>query len=179
MRFCELAVAIAAMTISFAATNAAAGTNTVIKAGDWQAFDGTTTNGQPVCGISTDVGGRYLGVKYFAGRSTAVVQMGGKNLKIDDDEKRDVRLRIDDHSGWRGNGTGFRFSDGDPGIEFQIKKSELDQFVEDVQSGHSLIVTVLSTSNGNWDFDLAGTRSVHTALAKCLRELPSSWSEKK
>lgn len=178
MRLRGLVVPLIAALNVFAVAPTHAETTSIVRIKDWQAFGGTTEKGRPVCGVSIDVGGKYFGVKYFAGTDTAVVQMGGKTLKIAKDAQQAVKFRIDSHDGWKATGLGIIFNDGEPGIEFRIKKDELDQFVEQLQSGSGLIVSLISSANDDWEFDLTGTRSVHSAIGRCINDLPSSWQKK-
>jgi len=64
-----------------AASPAAADVKTLAKAQSWEAFGGTTDTGRGVCGISASPGGRYFGLKFYAGNDRFTIQMGGPDWK--------------------------------------------------------------------------------------------------
>src|SRR5471032_2154087 len=64
-----------------AASPAAAEVQTLAKAQSWEAFGGTTDAGRGVCGISASPGGRYFGLKFYAGNDRFTIQMGEPDWK--------------------------------------------------------------------------------------------------
>src|SRR5262249_15248244 len=121
-------LAIASVGTMLAATAAWSDTHSLARAGSWVTFGGTATNGRGVCGISAEPGGRYFGLKFFAGNETFTIQMGTKEWKAENGEKIKVELRFDSNPVWRANGTIFHFEDGDTGMQFSVKRDELDNF---------------------------------------------------
>ena len=99
------------------AATAWADTHVISRSGAWEAFGGTTTNGRAVCGMSSSVGGRYFGLKYFAGDSTATIQLGSNTWNIDNGAKQKVTMTLDNNAPWNATATGMHFNDGDAGLE--------------------------------------------------------------
>jgi len=110
-------------------TPAEAETKQLAKAQSWEAFGGTTANGRGVCGISAEPGGRYFGVKVFAGNDRFTIQMGTPEWKqLPPDQKITLHMRFDANAEWNAPGTSFRFEDGDMGLQVFVNRSEMDAF---------------------------------------------------
>jgi hypothetical protein len=165
-------IGIAALTaVCFISCAAQADTKVVAKAGAWETFDGTTTNGTAVCGMSSSPGGRYFGLKHFAGRDTFTVQLGGKGIRVRNGAKYKVTMQLDRHALWRATGTGMHFNDGDPGLEYNINKSELYKFMREFGNSRRLRVDFPSSVGSAWDFELDGVGAVRAAFESCDEKL--------
>jgi hypothetical protein len=157
--------------MSFAMPTAHAETNTLAKAGSWAAFGGTTVSGVPVCGISRDVGGKYFGLKQYSNSDTFTIQVGAKDWKIADKLKINVIMRFDTSSPWNGVGTGMHFNDGDPGLEFDVKRNQIDRFAAEFHNSGQMQIQFQNRDMMDWVLDLAGTKSVSDAFQRCIRNL--------
>lgn len=162
-----LAVALAAMAI---ATSAAADTKTLARIGSWEAFGGTTTNGNGVCGVSAEAGKRYFGVKLFAGGKTFTIQLGTSEWQVTKGEKIAVNMRLDANPVWRATGTAFIFEDGDGGLQYDINQSELDNFVREFRNSSRLSLQ-FDGRFPEWIMGLEGTMAVYGAFQNCTRTL--------
>src|SRR5579872_6138525 len=108
------------LAIAFLAVSAGRGTadtHVLARTGAWQAFGGTTEDGQPVCGISSSGAGKYFGLKYFAGDNTLTIQLGNNAWTLKNKIKVKVRMQFDNNSPWNATGTGMHFSGGDAGLQ--------------------------------------------------------------
>ena len=150
---------------------ARAETKTLASAGTWEAFGGTTTKGRPVCGVSQEVGGRYFGLKLFSGGNTFTIQLGTKEWKLADKAKIKVVLRFDANKPWNATGTAFHFDDGDSGLQFDVNKSEVTQFMSEFRASAALRLEFVNSNLADWSLSLAGTGGVSDAFLNCNRGL--------
>jgi hypothetical protein len=143
------------------------------RAGDWEAFGGTTTNGRGVCGISSEVGmpKRYFSVKFYAGSNTFTLQLRTAEWTANDGEKVPVTMQLDDNPIWRANGTMFRFQDGDAGVQFSIRRAELDNFAREFRTSSLLKLQFKNGRFSPWSFDLEGVAAVDSAFQNCIGTL--------
>ena len=145
-------------------------TKTLARAGSWEAFGGTATGGRGVCGISAEPGGRYFGLKLFAGNDTFTIQMGTKAWKLDDGTKVDLTMHFDANPKWSATGTGMHFDDGDAGLEFKVNRSELDRYQHEFRTSSTLQIK-FNGAVTDWLLGLEGTNAVNTAFQNCIRGL--------
>ncbi len=89
------AAAIAATLLS---APASAEVRTYARAGAWEAFGGSSNNGQKVCGVSTSGDGKYIGVKYYKGDSSLTIQLSNTAWKVTDGTKVAVTMKFDSQS---------------------------------------------------------------------------------
>lgn len=166
----KYAVAVAGFGAGLAlAAGALAETKALATSGSWRAFGGTTNSGRGVCGISGDPGGRYFGLKFFAGDDTFVVQF--QVPRVDKEAKYDLAIRFDANPQWTATGTGFMFQDGDAGIEFAINKNESDNFAREFKNSSRMVVQFTGGAYPVWTVGLEGTLAVSNAFSSCMRGL--------
>jgi hypothetical protein len=156
-----------ALAVCLAAATAHAETKMLARAGTWEAFGGTTLKGRPVCGVSQEVGGRYFGLKLYSGGDTFTVQVGTKEWKLADKAKIKVVLRFDAKKPWNATGTAFHFEDGDSGLQFNVSKSEVTQFMSEFRSSATLRLEFVGSNLADWSLSLAGTGGVSDAFLTC------------
>jgi hypothetical protein len=146
-------------------------TKTLAQAGSWMAFGGTAAkSGQGVCGISAEPGGRYFGLKFFAGGSAFTIQMGTSAWKLTDGGKVEMTMQFDAHSAWRATGTAFHFIDGDAGLEVSVNRNELDRYQSQFRSSSELQIKFKGVLP-DWRLGLEGTNAVNAAFQTCIRNL--------
>lgn len=167
----KLAIAGAVLASLLTAATAQAETKTLAEAGGWKAFGGTTNKGIPVCGVSTSPKGRYFGLKFYSGDDTFTVQMSDKEWDIKDESKYPLTMRFDSHDEWKATGAGMHFNDGDPGLEYEIRKSELDNFSREFGSSRKLRFRFRDKSMEEWTLDLNGVEEVKSEFERCNRKL--------
>ena len=163
-------LAAAALAAGLAAAAARADTDTLAKAGGWEAFGGTTNEGRLVCGISTSPPKRYFGLKQFAGNDYFTIQIGDQAWTITDKSKYGVSMRFDSNPVWTASATGMHFNDGDPGIELTVRRESLAKFNREFGSSRTMR---LQYTNGmdDWSVDLAAVRSVSGKFRECNAKL--------
>jgi hypothetical protein len=154
----------------FAFSGVHAETTVLVKSGSWEAFGGTTDKGTPVCGISSSPEKKYFGLKQFADRDTFTIQISDKSWSIKDKSKYAVSMRLDRNKLWTANASGMHFSDGDPGLEYDIRRTELRKFNKEFGSSDKL---KLMFANGmeTWNLDLAIARKVSAEFAACIGKI--------
>ncbi len=146
-------------------------TSLITKSGAWQVFGGTTAGGRPVCGISQSEDGRYFGLKYYARDTTFTIQMGAKTWRLADGAKQKLQMVLDGGRPWSATGNGIRFGDGDPGLEFTVNRSEIDQFAAQFRAGTVLRVQFTGWDVPEWSLSLAGSNAVMDAFLQCIQGL--------
>jgi hypothetical protein len=157
--------------LALTAGDGRAETEVLAKAGAWQAFGGTTTDGHPVCGMSSSGAGRYFGVKYFAGDDTITIQLGSDKWTLKNNVKVKVEMQFDKASPWAANATGMHFGDGDAGLQFDINRKQLDQFVQEFRDSNAITVRFPNDDVSDWHGSLEGTEVVSNNFISCIRKL--------
>jgi opacity protein-like surface antigen len=159
--------AAALSAVCVAAAAARADVKVTASAGGWEAFGGTTSSGLPVCGISKDLKEKYFSVKLFSGNDTFTVQLSDKDWTLQKGTKYDITMRFDQNKVWRATGVGFLFNDGDPGIEYTIRRQELAEFTREFGSSSGLVLHLVKPGLQDWTIDLTGVKDVKTAFETC------------
>jgi hypothetical protein len=155
-----------------AAATAHSGTKITVSEAGWDAFGGTTTVGISVCGISNDaVRGKYFGVKLFADRETFTIQLANTDWVIAKGNHYEVRMQFDHHKHWYATGEGMVFNDGDSGIEYSVRKAQLDDFEREFSDSAHLRVWLSQPGTPGWVLDLKGVRSVKKEFEACNRNM--------
>ena len=167
----RLSIVIGALcAMSVASSVSRADTPTLARAGNLEAFGGTASNGRPVCGVSQDVAGKYFGLKRFNQTDHFTIQIGSNGWKFQNGQKVKLEMVFDGNSPWSANGTGMHFDDGDPGLEFTVKRTELDRFLGEFQNGTTLKVRFIDATIADWTVSLAGSGVVSGVMQKCIRD---------
>ena len=155
----------------FTTVSARAEVKTFARAGVWEAFGGTSNDGQGLCGVSTRGGGKWIGVKYYKGDETITIQLSNESWTVTDKDKVSVVMKFDDESPWRASATAFHMSDGDAALEFSIKEDQMNIFMREFRQSDSLIIRFPDSKVEDWRANLAGTSRVADAMSECLRVL--------
>ena len=148
-----------------------ADTETLARVGAWQAFGGTTTDGRPVCGMSSSGSGKYFSIKYFDGDDTLTIQLGNSQWSLKNNAKVRVELQFDNASPWKATASGMHFGDGDAGLQFDISRKQLDQFLQEFRDSNRLSVRFPEEDVTDWNGSLEGTDSVTSSFIGCVRKL--------
>ena len=164
---------IAISTIFVALSAAWADTKVTASAGDWNAFEGTTSGNKPVgvCGVSRDTNNQYFGLKLFAGEDTFTIQMGSKRWQVAEKQKIGVTMIIDQHNPWNATGSTFRFADGDMGIEYDIDKNQVGKFMAEFRGGGTIRIQFRNSGMPDWALSLDGTGKLSDTFMACTRKL--------
>ena len=165
-------VALAALlTIGLILPAAWAQQTILARSGTWEVFEGKTSNGRDVCGISATVSDRYFGLKLFGGHKTFSIQLGGRRLPVEKGQKVDMTLRFDANPLWRSSATGFRFNDDDPGLETQVNRRELQKFFSEFRSSNELRLQFSNLNTVDWVLPLNGTNALGKTFQTCSGRL--------
>ena len=172
MRKWMIAVVVLLAT-GFVVPAAWAQTTILARSGVWEVFEGKTDQGgRDVCGIAAQVGERYFGLKLFGGNETFSIQLGGRGLPVEKGQKVDMTLRFDANALWRSAPIGFRFSDGDPGLETKIHRSELEKFFSEFRNSNELRLQFSNLNTVDWVLPLNGTNALGRTFQICSGRLP-------
>ncbi len=153
------------------AAPARAETNLITRMGDWQVFGGTTAGGHPICGVSQSADGRYFGLKYYAHDATFTIQLGAKAWRLENGATRKLQMVLDGNRPWVATAAGMRFGDGDPGLQFTINRSEIDQFAAQFRASSELHVQFIGWDQAEWLLSLAGSNAVMDSFLQCIQGL--------
>ena len=163
---------VAGIGCALAAPPSLADTEVLARVGAWQAFGGTTRDGQPVCGMSSSGNGRYFGIKYFSGDKTLTIQLGNKQWSLKDNIKVKVQMQFDRASPWNATGTGMHFGDGDAGWNFRINREQLGQFITEFRNAHRIAVRFPNDNVSDWNGSLEGTDLIANNFQRCMKNMP-------
>ena len=162
----------AAMVVALATTPAMADTKVFARSGIWEAYNGTSSDGTKVCGISASGGGRWFGFKYFAGDDEFTVQMSKDTWDIPKGLKVSVALTFDDETPWKAQATGFKMSDGDAALQFGIPFKRATSFLKEFQAADTMVVEFPSQKALKaWEADMKGSHNIVEQFGKCLQRM--------
>ncbi|MGE0418801.1 MAG: hypothetical protein AB7O80_18510 [Acetobacteraceae bacterium] len=170
MRLLAMAMGVAG-TLAIGLSAAQAEVTTFARAGGWRAFGGTTNNGKMVCGVSTEGGGRWFGVKYFHNDDALTVQLSKDSWKVKDGTKVRVQMQFDDESAWSARATAFHMSDGDAALEFEVPSKAIGQWLGEFRRSNTLFVRFPDSNVDDWRANLAGTSEIADRMGDCLRAM--------
>jgi hypothetical protein len=146
-------------------------TSILARSGDWEAFGGTTTDELPVCGISTSPEGKYFGLKSFSGKSTFTIQISVKEWPVKDKSKYPLTMRFDTRRPWTATATGMHFPDGDPGMEYDIAKGELDMFMREFANGKQVAIQFKQKGLAALRLGIADVGAIVDQFTSCNRDM--------
>jgi hypothetical protein len=147
---------------------------TYSRAGAWEAFGGTSNNGQRLCGVSTSGDGKYIGIKYYKGDSSLTIQLSNTTWKVTDGTKVAVTMKFDGQSPWRARATSYHMSDGDAALQFEIDEDQLDRWMAEFRQSYFLIIGFPNDKVDDWRANLRGTSAIADSMAECLRWMKTS-----
>ncbi len=160
--------------LAIGAVAARAEVSTFARAGGWRAFGGTTNNGKLVCGVSTEGGGRWFGIKYFKDDDALTIQLSKDTWKVKDGTKIKIQMQFDRESPWTANATAFHMSDGDAALEFEVPSRMVNQWLTEFRRSNSLFVRFPESNVDDWRAGLAGTSEIADRMGDCLRAMAKS-----
>jgi len=145
-------------------------TKTIITSGAWEAFGGTTTKSEQICGFSTQQKSGYFGVKYIPSKNIFAIQLGPVDWPIKKNASEKATMRFDSRARTM-VGIGMRFDDGDNGIEYTIRKDELAGLLRDFGTNKKLRIKFAHAGAKAWSLDLHGAAEVKAAFETCRSEI--------
>lgn len=167
----KIGVATVALTTCLAIGSAGAATSTLAESGAWKAFGGTTESDKPVCGVSTSPEDKYFGLKLFSGSETFTIQISVKQWKVSDKAKYPLTMRFDARTPWTATGTGMHFPDGDPGLEYEVKKQELDTFMREFRNSKKMLIQLKQKGLAPLRLDISDVSTLTDRFESCNRDM--------
>lgn len=164
----------AACAVTLGATAAQAEVTVFARAGGWEAFGGSSRDGQLVCGVSTKGGGKWLGVKYFKGDSTLTLQLSNSTWTAKDGLKVAISMRFDSESPWKATATSFHMSDGDAALEFEIDEDQIGTWLNEFRASDTLVIRFPNSDVADWQASLRGSSAIADRMLECLRVMRRS-----
>jgi hypothetical protein len=147
-------------------------TVTFSQQGAWDAYGGPCDNDSKMCGISTSGKGAFFGIKYFSGDNYFTVQLGDESWRIKDGAKQQVTMEIDDYGKWSVVGNGFHFGNGTAGLEFQVPRNRLDQFMSEFRQGGRMAVRFPGADSvSSWNVSLYGSDFISSSFLNCIKTI--------
>jgi hypothetical protein len=150
---------------------AGAEVTTFARAGGWRAFGGTTDSGKMVCGVSTQGGGRWFGIKYFHNDDALTIQLSKDTWKVKDGVKVRVEMQFDRETPWTARATSFHMRDGDAALEFEVPSRAIGQWLSEFRRSNTLYVRFPDSNVDDWRAGLAGTSEIADRMGDCLRAM--------
>ena len=149
---------------------ALAQTQTLATAGAWRTYGGTSNNGTPVCGMSTQDrdSGRELHVKFFRGSQYLAVQMFKASWRIPNSARMQVVIQIDATPRMQAGAVPVQEANG-RGLQWNIGQATLRDFLVRFREGSRMTVSFPSGSEPSWVTYLSGTAEVLRAFSDCVR----------
>lgn len=144
---------------------------TFIDASGWQAFGGNASDGRKLCGVSTNGGGRWLGVKYFDGDQNLTVQLSKDTWQVRKGAQVNVHMQFDSASPWKAVATAFYMGNGDGALQFQIGRKQIPTWISEFRESNVLYVSFPDNDVEDWQADLAGTVEIVEAMGLCLEAM--------
>ena len=162
---------LAPSALALSAGHGFADTHVLARTGAWQAFGGTTEDGQPVCGMSSSGGGKYFGLKYYSGDNTLTIQLGNDSWTLKNKIKVKVRMQFDNNSPWNATGVGMHFSDGDAGLQFEINRKQLDGFMREFSNADHISISFPDQDVSDWHGSLEGSDTISRHFSDCMQKM--------
>lgn len=144
------------------------------RAGNWQAFSGTTGGsgagaGKPLCGVAqATTDDSYFGIKTVPGLNGVVIQIGHKAWSITGDKAK-VTIRFDSGKPWVRDASRMNFIGGDAGLEITLNRADFDNFSGEFRGGSKLLLQ--AEGMPDWTLDLAGSNAIASVFQDCIRTL--------
>jgi hypothetical protein len=162
-----------ALLLGSAAGTAAAQTRTIGVFGAWEAFGGATTDGRPVCGVSSSFpDGRYFGIKYWRGQDRFTVQLIKPSWQIPAGTRVPLAVQFDQQAPWTATASGFpATTTAGAFIEFTVPFARLENFLREFRLANTASVNFQSGNEPAWRLTLSGSNAASQALDECVRRM--------
>jgi hypothetical protein len=151
---------------------------TMVRAGSWEAFSGTTDpragtdqKSRKVCGVSQiTADNRYVSIKFFEGDATFTMQLGWRLWRVNHGDRQQVVVTMDANPSWSAkDAAGMHFKDGDAGLELTVRTSQLDDFMREFRNAGRLRLQFPGSGAEDWNVTLNGSSAVTDAFDRCRR----------
>jgi hypothetical protein len=164
-QFGPVIVALAAITLT---APARADTTIYYHAGNWDAFEATAANGQPLCGIGSHntANGATLSLRSQPGIGDVLFIASKTGWQIPAGTKLPVVMQIGLNQPWTEQATG----NGDS-VQWVVDGNAMQAFNAQFSGASSMTVTFPSGSEPPWVMGLAGSSAITTAMARCVADV--------
>ncbi len=150
-------------------------TRTLGRFGSWEVFGGTSDDGQPLCGVSTNLtDGRYFGLKYWNGRDRFIIQLVNPNWRLDEGLRVPVSLQFDNQSPWNANAVAHAGGNAGAFVEFNVPFGRLDQFLREFRLAEKALLTFPGGQDRPWGIGLTGSNAASQAMDSCIKALAAT-----
>jgi hypothetical protein len=164
-----VALTIVGISSALMSTADATGMTRLAQAGGWEVFRGVSDDGRLLCGMTTSGGGRWLGIKYFNGDSSVIIQISKNTWVVKNSTDVEVSMQFDNETPWNAAATAFHMSDGDAALEFRIGSDALAQWVSEFARSDKLYVRFpYEKYIENWQADLSVSQEMANEWAHCI-----------
>lgn len=165
---------VSALAVCLLGSAAVAEVVTFKESSGWEAFGGLDRDGRKLCGVSTNGGGRWLGVKYFDGSSNLTVHLSNDAWEVRKGAQVNVNMQFDNATPWSAVATAFYMKDGDGALEFQIGSEHIKTWLSEFRYSNVLYVRFPDNDVEDWQADLDGTVEIVDAMGTCLDAMEAS-----
>jgi hypothetical protein len=160
------------------ASPASAKVETFAQAGVWRAFAGRAEDGVPVCGLAVSSDdGRGVTIKWYSGANKLQVQVLRMTWAIPPGTQMGLAIRFDGDEPYVG--TAFGHQNNPRMLTIDIESKATGQFLKDFAEARAMTIAFPSGNEKPWVARMDGSRSIATALVRCigvLKDLPQPYA---
>jgi len=168
MRFWHPSAVMAVAAALAVSPTARADTTIYYHSGNWDAFESTSTGGQPVCGIGSHnlVDGSSLALRFQLGGTNVTFTASKPGWQIPDGTALPVVMQIGLSEPWtmQAIGNGER-------VEWTLDTNRMQTFDAQFRSASSMTLTFPSGTERPWVIGLRGSSAISDAMGRCIRDL--------
>ena len=161
--------AVMAVAVALAVSPAARADTTIYyHSGNWDAFESTSTGGQPVCGIGSHnlADGSSLALRFQLGGTNMTFTASKPGWQIPDGTALPVVMQIGLSEPWtmQAIGNGER-------VEWTLDTNRMQTFDAQFRAASSMTLTFPSGTEPPWVIGLHGSSAISNAMGRCIRDL--------
>lgn len=159
---------IPALCAAALAAPAQADTTIYYHAGNWDAFEATGPDGQPVCGIGSHNinDGSILSLRYQLGTGDVVFIVSKPGWQIPAGTRLPVVMQVGLSPPWTEQATGS----GDS-AQWTIDGNAMQTFDAQFRGASSMTLTFPSGTEPPWVLGLSGSAAIDNAMGRCINDL--------
>jgi hypothetical protein len=168
MRFWHSGAVMAVTAALAVASSARADTTIYYHAGSWDAFESTSTGGQPVCGIGSHnlADGSSLALRFQLGGTNVTFTASKPGWQIPDGTALPVVMQVGLSEPWTVQAIG----NGDR-VEWTLDTNTMQTFDAQFRGASSMTLTFPSGTEPPWVIGLRGSSAISNAMGRCIRDL--------
>lgn len=147
----------------------------IASRGAWTAYAGLSDQGQKLCTVSAQGGGRWFGMKYFAGDDKLTIHLmnnvwtGRSGLNVP------LTAEFDGNGKWRVTAESFRMANGQLALEFNVPLRSIEQWLREFAGSQRLIVRFPDHRDvTDWSVSLDGSDEIASPLLTCIAATANS-----